>query len=321
MNSVFSDQEIKASFDHVVNELNLRPAHEMSRSGTYFVWLCNKDNVEYLVKVRRKTSPDIHKAFIKEARLNEFFSANHSPFSAPEHVFFYENITPEVLAYTLVPGKALGWYYFFVNHDRAQRIGADKIINALRFLADNTAVIRSVIPLDHTTIEELMASIYAHKDRAISAGLPLTFYNDCVTHAKKFIASWEADSVLVHGDLNPKNIIAVGKSDIGFIDWSDAHLNNKYYDLAFLWLSYWTAPELQQSLLESVGKDSQLFWQAVIYWMPKYFGMLFDTSEALAAEQASGEITAATKERNIKKVALATAYYTERLDSFIKLSQ
>ncbi len=316
MAELFSPEVVKASFETVTSELHLTPKLVMSLSGTYYVSLCeDAAGVEYIVKVRQKTATAVKDAFHKEAVINQFFSEHHAPFAAPAKVFFYDSLTPEVLAYTSVTGKALGWYYFYTGENQLRRIGVKALLTALQFLADNTASLQSIANLKTATPEEILASQQAEANHALAGGLTATALKQCQGITTKCAGIWLAHPVVVHGDLNPKNVLATPEGKIGFIDWSDAHCNGQYYDLAFLWLALWRVPDMQDAIVKELTDNQMQFWQMVAFWIPKFYAMLYDVSTALNAEFAAGKIPVEAHDDNLRYVQQALHFYNERLDT------
>lgn len=316
MAELFSPDLVKASFTTVATELHLTRKLEMSLSGTYYVTLCeDTEGKEYIVKVRQKMSSAVKEAFHKEATINGFFSEHHAPFAAPAKVFFYKDLAPEVLAYTIVKGKPLGWYYFYTGENQLRRIGATALLKALQFLVDNTPALKSMANLQTATVEAMLTAQQNEAEHAIAAGLLPTAFTQCHDLTVKNAPEWLRNPVVVHGDLNPKNVLATPDGKIGFIDWSDAHCNGQYYDLAFLWLALWRVPDIQDALVKELSNNQAQFWQMVVFWMPKFYAMLYDVSVALNQEFSAGKIPTEAHDDNLRYVQQALHFYNERLDT------
>ena len=88
---------------------------------------------------------------------------------------------------------------------------------------------------------------------------------------------------------------------IAFIDWSDLHLNNKYFDLAFLWLCSWNVPG-QQKIIEKNIKNKKLFYLNILIWLPKYCQILRDTEKAIHIEYKKNIINRQQKENLLKLI-------------------
>lgn len=317
MADLFTQEAIRGSFEKVTETLGLTRKLEMSLSGTYYVTLCeNEQGEEYIVKVRQKNNEAVKYAFHKEATLNKYFSENHAPFAAPEKVLFYNELEPEVLAYTLVPGKALGWYYFYTGENQMRRLGAQSLLTALQFLTDNTPALRDAANLTTATPEEMIMTQQTYRESAMAGGLSTKALEACAAITAKHATAWLQNPSVAHGDLNPKNVLATPDGKIGFIDWSDAHCNGQYYDLAFLWLALWRVPDVQNDIVKQLTQPAE-FWQLVTYWLPKFYAILHDVSEALNAEFAAGKIPVEAHDDNMRHVQQALHYYNERLETII----
>ncbi|NJP38049.1 aminoglycoside phosphotransferase family protein [Alkalicoccus luteus] len=100
------------------------------------------------------------------------------------------------------------------------------------------------------------------------------------------IPDWEnpQESVLVHGDLHPKNLIACRGRLKGIIDWGDAHIGHRASDLALVY----------QALPDEAKKR---FFE--------WYGAIDDETEALAVFKAvfvSAAVGRAAYEQNDKQV-------------------
>lgn len=314
MAELFTQDAVQASFASATQKLGLTRKLEMSLSGTYYVTLCeDQEGREYIVKVRQKTSEVVKNNFHKEAALNAFFSKHHAPFAAPATVLFYDDLMPEVLAYTLVPGKALGWYYFYTGENQMRRLGAESLITALQFLNDNTADLQAIAQLQTATPEEMITAQQQYSESALAGGLSKHALEQCVVITKAHAPTWLKQPSVVHGDLNPKNVLATPDEKISFIDWSDAHCNGQYYDIAFLWLALWRVPDVQTDIVNKLEQPAE-FWQMVTFWLPKFYAILHDVSIALNAEFAAGKIPVEAHDDNLRYVQQALHYYNERLE-------
>lgn len=67
------------------------------------------------------------------------------------------------------------------------------------------------------------------------------------------ISNYDAEYVLCHNDLNPKNILWHEK--VKLIDWEDAGINDRYFDLASVCVEFELNDEMQDLFLKSYFED------------------------------------------------------------------
>lgn len=337
MNEYYSESVIEQSLQSVLTAHNLSADLEMSRSGTYRVVQAHDNahdiandthGAKYIIKVLRKQNSQAIQEFAKEAAIIQYFSTDtYCPLATPEHVYIYNEdlphsdavtATPPVLAYTLVEGSSLGWYYFYVSTIKdLTRIGATELIHALTYVQSQTKNLSSIIAPKSET--DLLQSVQMTHDAALLGGLAESQYATCYNIASQVIPTWLQNPVIVHGDFNPKNIIVTPQNTVGFIDWSDAYLGGAYMDLAFFWLTCWRQPDFQDQLVQNIQQPTE-FWQAVCFWLPKFHALLHDVEQALHTEFEQGEIPLEAKVDNLNYVQQAKDFYAPRIKSFLELA-
>lgn len=115
-------------------------------------------------------------------------------------------------------------------------------------LARAVTALHSAAPADHP-INPVRGIPLIHRDEAVTAriaGLRATdaappALLDTANRAWRYALeapAWAASPVWIHGDLHPGNIIAIGGSVRGIIDFGDATGGDPAYDLAIAWLAF-----------------------------------------------------------------------------------
>ncbi|MDP3971058.1 MAG: aminoglycoside phosphotransferase family protein [bacterium] len=313
-----AEKEIFKTLDKILQEHGLVLDLIMSTSGTNHVVQCHdENNKNFIIKILRKTSAEAKEAFLSEAKMNKFFSEQTTlPFTAPEQVFLYDQIDPIGLAYSLVEGEPAGWYYFYTGTKQVRTIGAETIITALNYLQNNSQSLNDSIGFSVINQEQLSNKMKSYHTGALAGGLSEEQYSECHSITQDHVLDWLKNPVLVHGDFNPKNILVTPEDGFGIIDWSDAHLNCRYYDLAFMWLCFWRTPDVQDDIIKQI-ENSTDFFQLVCYWLPKFYSILHDVKTALIKEFDEGSIPLEAKVDNLEYIKQAQAFYVDKIDTFI----
>jgi len=122
-----------------------------------------------------------------------------------------------------------------------------------------------------------------------------------------------------HNDLNPRNIIITQKRELAFIDWSSANLNNRLYDLVFLWFCSLSQPKLQNELrnrmLNMPEANLDLFALNQILTLPRFMKILKDSLVANLREYRAGQFNIKTKEKIDKRINRGLAF----VQKFLKI--
>ncbi len=319
MASSFSQDTIETLVEKICAERSFTIKHIMSTSGSYYVALAvDAQDSEYIIKIRNHTDKASKEEFAKESFINQFFAEHPTtPFVTPEHVYIYNDSEPEALVYTSVIGNPLGWYYFYTGLGQIRKIGHEQLLSAIEFMQSSSSEISQRIVLPTVQVADLITNLQEHRAPALAAGLPETIYDYCEEVVAAYGQSWLKTPVLVHGDFNPKNILHTPNDGVGFIDWSDAKLGSKYYDLAFLWLTLWRTPEQQDAIVEATENSKEL-WQTICYWLPKFYRLLHDIETALNKEYTAGDIPEEALADNVAYINEAKAWYEPRLEQITK---
>lgn len=316
MTAHFPTEQVTKTLEDILKKLNLTVSTIMSTSGTYNVVLCDSQAQEkFIIKILQINDQKKLADFRKEATINQLLSKQASPtLQAPKKIYLYEDTLP-ALAYSLIEGDSLGWYFFYTSKNPRDTVGAKNLLISLNHIQQQTNQLLNILELETFTKSIALQKLENIQVHALRAGLSENLYQACYTIVKA--AAWDEKLILAHGDFNPKNIVFTTNQHIAVIDWSDALLANPYYDIAFFWLTCWRYPEFQKDIAQNLN-NAKPFWEMVCYWLPKFYALLIDTQEALVQEYAKQAIPLVAKVDNLEYITQAKDYYKKNIPTIIE---
>ena len=319
---LFPVSKIKQTEKYIFKKHHLSLVYPFVTSRFFRTMRCVNENGEhFLVKIRAEKSSSTNKKFLKEIYLNKYLHKNQNNNS--QLVFseyFASNVenSPEWLIYRFREGKQVGWWYNFY----------DKQLNKVYSFLPKIIISLSKFKIDQSKFDKNKYQEAVEQYNKYTRLMRKFFKASEIEQGRRILANHKKELgspklALTHGDLNPTNIILTDRGKINIIDWFDAHLNNRAYDAAFLWLILWNHPSKQKLFLKTLLKNvtnkkefATLFKLDLIILTPKMLDVVNDVLVHYQNKKKRGKKLTKT---NIKEIAFLKRAHKYFISHFHKI--
>ncbi len=277
--------------DEILARHKLKSLYPMSTSGDFLVRQCRAENgVDYILKVRQRPEEELRQQFINEIILNLYLGKKYPdlfPYQVKDYNFSQE---PEFLLYKMLPGYPFNGYYFYLGQRNERFFRVEELLELLQTVQNSFSDIKKEYPdlkLNSWRWQENFA-FYQKYAANLATCFSAAEQKEIEKTFRHYAFKFRKNLVLTHGDFNPKNILILNEEKITFLDWTDAHLNNPFFDLAKLYFACWNVPfkkhELKRQALIKIKNDALLFNLNILLLGGNFLQILQDSLKGLEAD-------------------------------------
>ncbi|TRZ78401.1 hypothetical protein D4R87_00765 [bacterium] len=234
--------------------------YEKLETQRFFIMpVIDANNNKFIFKARLEDHEETKKIFDREIQFPQYIKKLNIPSLNVPDIKKAEYNPIEWYIYTFIETDASGDIFGLLEKYQ-ENFSVQSVVSTIIALQNNTKKITSQenfieIPKNNSENFLKLFDKFSHSVENLITTEEINKARDILLQSRDILDN--STTVLAHGDLHPGNIILDEKDSppsVTLIDWAGVQINNCVYDIAFLWTTLSSSPDIQNKLIQEFKK-------------------------------------------------------------------